>query len=248
MEKSIFIYNNDIDTDSNTSTPSEDYLSYYYPKKSDELKNSLIKPILPKPFNDPNTGIEIDDCFELSMLRLLQLIFGSNGIINFNNLTKYMDLDKKECQELYEFFLDNPGIFPDYEFYYSNAGIMLRKKWVDFLSKRNFEYKKDDSIIYPNIKNQIKLLEKFFPKLNTNYNTNNDILYEIYNQLNFNWDSLKVKYNESQKIINTSIHNTFNQYIYINELLIFVWSMTNIIEETNNITTIIYSNSELKYS
>ena len=60
--------------------------------------------------------------------------------------------------------------------------------------------------------------------------------------------SLKVKYDESHKIVNTCIHNTFNQYIYINELLIFVWSMTTIIEEINNITTIIYSNSELKYS
>ena len=239
MEKSIFVYSDD--TDSTTSTVSEDYLENYYPKKSDELKNSLIKPILPKPFNDPNTGIEIDDCFELSILRFLHLIFGSNDIINFTNLTKYMDLDKKECQDLYEFFLDNPGIFPDYEFYYSDAGIMLRKKWVDFLSGRNFEYKKDNSIIYPNIKNQIKLLETFFPKLNINYNTNNNnILNEIYSQLNFNWDSLKVKYDESDK------QETFNQHIYINESLIFVWSMTTIIEEINNI--ILYSNSELRYS
>jgi hypothetical protein len=236
MEKLMFY-----DTDSSTSTVSEDYLENYYPKKSDELKTLLIKPILPKPFNDPNTGIEIDDCFELSILRFFHLIFGSNGIINFTNLTKYMDLDNKDCQELYEFFLDNPGIFPDYEFYYSYAGIILRKKWVDFLSGRNFEYKKDDSIIYPNIKNQIKLLETFFLKLNINYNTNNaDILQEIYSQLNFNWDSLTVKYDESDK------QETFNQYIYINKSLIFVWSMTTIIEEINN--TIVYSNSELRYS
>lgn len=242
MEKSIFIYNNDFDTDSSTSTPSEDYTSYYYPKKSDELKNLLIKPILPKPFNDPNTGIEIDDCFELSILRFLHLIFGSNGVINFTNLTKYMDLTKKNCQELYEFFLDNPGIFHDCEFYYSDAGLILRKKWVDFLSSINL-------IIYPNIKNQIKLLENFFPKLNINYNTsNNIILQEIYSQLNFNWESLEVKYDESKKIVNTSIHQNYNQNIFINSSLIFIWSITTITDEINNIPTIIYSNSELIYS
>lgn len=242
MEKSIFIYNDDLDTDSSTSTPSDDYLETYYPKKSDELKNSLIKPILPKSFNDPNTGIEIDDCFELSMLRFLHLIFGSNGVINFTNLTKYMDLDKKDCQEFYEFFLDNPGIFPDCEFYYSDAGLILRKKWVDFLSSRNL-------IIYPNIKNQIKLLENFFPKLNINYNTlNNILLQEIYSQLNFNWESLEVKYDESQKVIGTSIHINNNQHIFINSSLIFVWSMTSIMEEINNTPTFVYLNSELRYS
>jgi hypothetical protein len=131
MEKSIFIYTDDIiDTDSTTSTASEDYLENYYPK-SDELKNSLIKPILPKPFIDPVSGQEIDDSYELSLLRIFHLIFGSDGIINFNNLTKYMDLNKKECQDLYDFFIDYPGIFDDYQFYYSDAGIIIRKNGLN---------------------------------------------------------------------------------------------------------------------
>lgn len=230
MEKSILN-----DTDSTTSTASEDYLENYYPKKSDELKNSLIKPILPKPFNDPNTGLEIDDCNELSLLRFFHLIFGSDGIINFTNLTKYMDLNKKECQELHDFFLDYPGIFPDYQFYYSDAGINIRKKWFELINLSISEF---------NIINQIKLLENYFPKLTVNSNNTNDILQEIYSQLNFNWDSLKVKYEESNKQVDKLKHKTLNQYIYINDSLIFIWSITIISEELN----VIYINSELRYS
>jgi hypothetical protein len=232
MEKSIFN-----DTDSTTSTASEDYLKNYYPKKSDELKNSLIKPILPKPFNDPNTGLEIDDCYELSLLRFFHLIFGSDGIINFTNLTKYMDLNKKECQELQDFFLDYPGIFNDYQFYYSDAGIIIRKKWFELINLSISEF---------TIQNQIKLLENFFPKLIINSNNTNDILEEIYNQLNFNWDSFQVKCYESYEELNTSISKILNQKIFINDSLIFIWSITTIKDKINS--NVVYFNSELIYS
>ena len=238
MEKSIFIYTDDIiDTDSTTSTASEDYLENYYPKKSDELKNSLIKPILPKPFIDPTTGLEIDDCYELSLLRFLHLIFGSNGIINLNNLTKYMDLDKKECQELQDFFIDYPGIFDDYQFYYSDAGIIIRKKWFELISLLISEF---------TIQNHIKLLENFFPKLIINSNNLVDILEAIYSQFNFNWDSFQVKCEEIQDELNTSTSKILNQKIFINDSFIFIWSITNIKNKLNN--TSLYFNSEIRYS
>jgi hypothetical protein len=208
MEKSIFIYTDDIvDTDSTTSSASEDYLENYYPKL-DELKNSIIKPILPKPFIDPTTGLEINDCYELSLLRFMHLIFGSNGIINFNNLTKYMDLNKKECQYLYDFFIDYPGIFDDYQFYYSDAGIIIRKKWSELISLIIFDF---------TIQNHIKLLENFFPKLIIKYNNLVDILEEIYDQFNFNWESFQIKCEIQDNIL--------NQKIIINESSIFIWSI-----------------------
>jgi hypothetical protein len=251
MEKSVFtnITNDNSETDSSTSTPSEDFMSSFYPKPSSGLKKQLIQPILPKPYLDSNSGIEVDDCFELSLLRFIHLIFGSNGCINFTNFTKYIDLTKKECEELYDFFLDNPGIFDDAKFYYSEAGINLRKKWVEFLSLRNFEYKKSESIINPNIKNLIKFLENFFPKININNNlSNNFLLQEVYSQLNFNWESLELVYGEFQKIIGTSIHQSSVQNIVINKTPIFIWEMTRILEIIEETPVEIYSNSELRYS
>lgn len=236
MEKSIFIYTDDIiDTDSRTSSASEDYLENYYPK-SDELKNSLIKPILPKPFIDPASGQEIDDSYELSLLRFFHLIFGNDSIINFTNLTKYMDLNKKECQELQDFFIDCPGIFDDYQFYYSDAGINIRKKWFELISLLISEF---------TIQNHIKLLENFFPKLITNLKNPVDILEEIYSQLNFNWDSFHVKCEEIQEEQDTSTSKILNQKIFINYSFIFVWSIT-IIKDNNNYN-IIFFNSELRY-
>jgi len=236
MEKSIFIYTDDIiDTDSTTSTASEDYLENYYPK-SDELKNSLIKPILPKPFIDPASGQEIDDSYELSLLRYMHLMFGNDGIINFDNLTKYMDLNKKECQEIQDFFINYPGIFPDYQFYYSDAGIIIRKKWFEIISLFNFDF---------TIKNQIKLLEKIFPKLITNSNNLVDILEDIYSQLNFNWDSFYIKCDEIQEKFDNNINIILNQKIFINNILIFIWSITTIKDKITN--NCIYSNSEFRY-
>lgn len=219
MEKSIFIYTDDAnDTDSSTSTASEDYLENYYPKKSDELKNSLIKPVLPKPFIDPTSGQEIDDSYELSLLRFMHLIFGNDGIINFDNLTKYMDLNKKECQELHDFFIDYPGIFPDHQFYYSDAGIIIRKKWFELISLIIFDF---------TIQNHIKLLENFFPKLIIKSKNSIDILEEIYSQFNFNWDSFQVKCEEQD----TS--KIFYHKIFINETLIFIWTVNNFDSKLN---------------
>jgi len=236
MEKSIFIYTDDIiDTDSTTSSASEDYLENYYPKL-DELKNSLIKPILPKPFIDPTTGLEIDDCYELSLLRFMHLIFGSNGIINFNNLTKYMDLNKKECQDLYDFFIDYPGIFDDYQFYYSDAGIIIRRKWYELISFIILKF---------NIQDHIKLFKNFFPKIIINSKNSLDILEDIYSHFNFNWDSLQVKCNEIQEEFDNNVNMILNQKILINNILIFIWSITTIKNKITNNS--IYLNSEIKY-
>lgn len=256
MEKSVFVNitndnskNDNSETDSSTSTPSDDLVSLFYQKPSNELKKYLIKPVLPKPFYDLNNGIEIDDCFELSLLRFIHLIFGFEGIINFTNLEKYMDLTKKECDELNDFFLDNPGIFDDANFYYSDAGIILRKKWVDFLSLQNFEYKKSNSIINPNIKNLLKFLEKYFPKLKINIELPNKILLqELYSQLNFNWESLGLVYEEFQKVVGTSIHQSSIQNIIINQVPVFTWEMSIIKEVVEDTLIEIYSNSELRYS
>jgi len=236
MEKLIFIYTDDIiDTDSTTSSASEDYLENYY-LKSDELKNSLIKPILPKPFIDPTTGLEIDDCYELSLLRFMHLIFGSNGIINFNNLTKYMDLNKKECQDLYDFFIDYPGIFDDYQFYYSDAGIIIRRKWYELISFIILKF---------NIQDHIKLFKNFFPKIIINSKNSLDILEDIYSHFNFNWDSLQVKCNEIQEEFDNNVNMILNQKILINNILIFIWSITTIKNKITNNS--IYLNSEIKY-
>ncbi len=248
MQKSVFINNSE--TDSDTSTPSEDFMSSFYPKPSTELKKNILKPVLPKPYFDLNKDIEVDDCFELSLLRFLHLIFGSNGVINYTNLEKYMDLTKKPCDDLNDFFLDNPGILNDPMYYYSDAGVNLRKKWVELLSERDFfEYKKSDYLINSTIKNFFNFMENFFPKLRVNRELSNNFLIEdIYSQLNFNWDSLELKYGEFQKVIGTSIHQSSIQNIVINKTPVFVWEMSIIKEVIEDNPVEVYSNSELRYN
>ncbi len=94
-------------------------------------------------------------------------------------------------------------------------------------------------------------MENFFPKLTINKDknlSNNFLLQQVYEQINFNWDSLDIVYDESQKIVGASIHQSSIQNIIINKTPIFVWKMSIIKEVIKNTQIEIYSNSELIYS
>ena len=123
------------ESDSTTSTTS------YEEEKFDDtikmvniFKEQLIKPVMYQSFNRQYSDQEIDDSFELALLRFLHLVFSVDGVINFDNLTKYMD-DSLSCNTLKEYFEENPGVMNDYEFYYTGAGTDIRAKFYDLLSQ-----------------------------------------------------------------------------------------------------------------
>jgi hypothetical protein len=239
------------ESDSSTSTAS-DYEEKYIEKSDLEkerlkLKGELIIPIKSKPFTRLFSNEIINDNFELVLLRVLHLLFLEDDLINIENLKKFMDLNRKECDEMLQFFSENRGVFIDDEFYYSVAGLSLRTQWFDLLSNKNiFMYKEDKKSIYPDIENYIRFIKYYFPLLKIESSNIQDQLNEIYNQLNFNFKTLEVIYSDYQKIELTTIHKSQIQNIIINGIEIFIWEMFKINEISNN-SVEIYSESELRY-
>lgn len=241
------------ETDSNTSTTSyledihDDSLSLCNLNIVNKLKDELIQPVMPKPYINLLINLEIDDSFELSLLRFIHLVFSKDGVINTNNLTKYMNLNYDLCNQLYDYFLDNPGVMIDYEYYYSDAGIRVRDSWYNFLSNRYFFiYKNSDkTCLRPDLNNLFRFFEFFFPNLSLDGNTLQDKLKNIYNQLNFNFESLEVLYSVSRVVVPNMLHNTDIQNIRINNNNIFTWEIINLINESN---VIIFSDSVLRYT
>jgi len=222
--------------------------------KEKSLKNELIKPIQSKSFNNNNKNIIINDAFELSLLRFMHLIFSFDGLINFDNLNKWMDLNNPLCIELNDFFIDNPGFMFDSDFYYSETGQQYREKWFELLSNRQFfNYKNNfNTEIYPSIENFYKFLENFFPKLifmnqGVNLMNEQEKLENIYNSLNFNFESFKILYGTYNKLENNMIHFSSIQNILINNINIFVWEIVSVKELINNNLSEIYSESEFRY-
>ncbi len=269
-------YNNpELSTDSSTSSASEssnnsmnindelDQEQNDFIPNLNELKEQLVQPIKPKSFVSNLTNQTIEDNFELALLRWIHLIFSMDNLIIFDNLNKYMDLTNGLCLELNDFFIDNPVVMLDSEFYYSDTGIIYREKWFDLLSNRNFfNYKNTDldtninvkKGIYPSIENFYKFLENFFPKLTFEKENQNDQikLDIIYSKLNFNFDSLKLVYATYRSIDNGMIHSCSIQNIIINnDSPLFVWENMSIkeIDNTNSNTGTkeFFSDSELRY-
>jgi hypothetical protein len=219
-------YHSDTDSDTSTTSEAEEYSNLN--NKLIELRESLIQPISGKDImiNDETfqNNFQVNDSFEIIMLRLLHLLLNNDGVINFDNLKKYMMDNKKECDELFDFFLNNPGIMQDKEFYSSQAGLLLRNKWVVFLSNREFDYIKNGYQISSSLANFYKFFEIFFPKINQkrNFTTEQDKLNYIYSKLNFNFDSLRIVHGIYNKINNNIIHSGQIQNIVINDMDIFV--------------------------
>lgn len=253
MQKpSNMYYNSNSNSDSDTSTASLcDEEKYQVEDLKSKLQELLIKPVTGtelKYFNQNNNSeILVNDNFEISLLRFMHLIFSNDGVVLFENLTKYMDLEKKECQELYEYFRDFPGVMVDSDFYKSITGIQIRQKWFAFLSNRNFlAYKNLNYELVPCMKNVYSFFDNFFPKLL--YKTSNneqEQLSNIYTQLNFNYKSINIVYSTYQKIENDFIHSSSIQNIIIDGIELYIWEISRVTFMNLNE---LFSNSELRFS
>ena len=240
MDTSVFITNNSIiidDTDSDTSSTStaDEFKEFTNEKKNETKRKSnildkLIKPIQSHMYVDNETLQEIEDGFELSLLRLLHLWFSSDGVINFPNLTKYMDTNKAECKELEEFFIDNPGVMIDSDFYSSDAGIKIRKAWYKFLSDRDFfQYIHGTHQLVPDNSIFFTFIKQFFPLVNTNLNDNDqEKLNRIYSDFSFGDYKFKVIYSTYSQKDNQIIHKGFIHNIFVNDIELFVFESTQV--------------------
>jgi hypothetical protein len=261
MDTSVFITDNNIiidDSDSDTSSTStvEELNTFKNEKSGDsniksELMDRFVKPIQSHMYLDKDKSLEIEDGFEVSLLRLLHIWFSSDGVINFNNLTKHMDLEKTESIELEDFFLDNPGVMTDSDFYSTEAGIKIRKSWYEFLSNRAFfSYVNKSHQLAPDNANFFNFIKNFFPLVNfyenLNYNEQ-EKLNIIYKAFSFSLNKFHVVYSTYTRADNELGHKGFVHNIFINDIELFVLESTSI-RKLNNLDQIYWTKTELKYS
>ena len=236
MDTSVFITDNIIDnniiiddTDSDTSSAStvEELKNSNNEKSSasnikSDLMDRFVKPIQSHMYVDKDKSLEIEDGFEVSLLRLLHIWFSSDGIINFDHLTKHMCQEKKESIELEEFFLDNPGVMTDSDFYSSEAGIKIRKSWYEFLSNREFlSYVNNSHQISSDNANFFQFIKYFFPLINFNGNPDfneQEKLNIIYNEFSFSPNKFRVVYSTYTQTDNEFAHKSFVHNIFINDI------------------------------
>jgi hypothetical protein len=217
--------------------------------KSFQLREQLIKPIMSLPFKELVNNEEINDSFELCLLRFMHLVFSNNGIINIENLQKYMNMDKNICIKLNEYFMEYSEVIRDNRYYHSRKGIITRLKWFKLLSNNNFlTYTGINMGISSDINNFIAFFDNFFPKLNINGNTYQEKLTDIYSKLNFNFDSFDVIHSTNEKMIGKLIQKTTMQTIKINGIELFAFDMTKIIDTFESNLIEIFNNSEFRYS
>ena len=258
MDTSIFITDTNIiqsDSDSSTSSAStaDELIQTVQLNANSNYKNILIdqfvKPIKSHGFFDREQNKVIEDGFELALLRLSHIFFSSNGVMNFTRLTKWMDMNKLESQELEEFFLDNPGVMDDSDFYSSEAGISIRKAWYNFLSNRNFfTYIHSTHQIVPDISNWFAWINNFFPAINfSNGQNEQDKLNIIYSALSWTDTNFQVIYSSFKKTNNEIEQYGFIQNIIVNGIELFLFESTNIKKQTN-INQIYWTKTELSYS
>jgi len=222
-------------TDSSTSSISDDMFN---------INNDidLLEPIFSK-----------NNSFEVSILRILHILFSEDNTIIHNRLHQYMD-NSIWCNNIKEFFYDNPGVMKDANFYKTNAGIYLIEQWVELLEDQNFfTYNLETNReISPNITNFLSFIYNTFPLLKKEDSDNmQTILTNIYTQLNVDIGIVFVSYLKC--LPNNQIHKSTIQHIYINNNkiseLCYIWEIVEILETYNiNQTITIYSESELKFA
>ena len=256
MNTSLFITNTDIiedDSDSDTSSTStiEELNEQFHVNNNDsiknKLKNKLVKPIKSCMYFDKDKNENVEDGYELVILRFLHIFFSTDGVIKFNHLSNLMDMDKKECRELEDFFVDNPGVMTDSDFYSSDAGIKIRKEWYDFLSNREFfTYVHVSHQLFPDNKNFLLFIKHFFPLINFIDESNDqEKLDVIYSHFNFE-NNLQVVYSTYFKIENDFIHKSFIHNISVNKIDLFIIESTSVIQ-VNNINKLFFTKTELRY-
>jgi len=265
MDTSVFITDNNIvidDTDSDTSsTSTADELKVF----SNEIKHSqniklqlieqFVNPIQSNGFYNKTNSQEIEDGFELALLRLVHIWFSSDGVINFTNLTKYMDLNKTVCKEIEEFFIDNPGVMSDSDFYSTDAGIAIRTVWYEFLSAREFfKYVHETHQLVPTNENFFAFVNQFFPLVHFSTNTSasselneQDKLNEIYNAFSFGQNKFHVQYSTYTKTENQMIHKGFIHNIFVNNIELFALESAQI-RKFVDLDKIYWTKTELRYS
>jgi len=176
--------------------------------------------------------IKYTDCFEISLLRFLHMIFGNNGKMELNQHPNLV------CNnELISYFLDK-SFFYDVNYYETRNGFQERANWCNFLNERNiFKYKKNNLYeVCASLENLFNFFSYFF-----NISFENKDYQDNLNKLAYllSTEDKKIKF-ELNNFGNIS-SNTFyiNSYIkiFVNNDNLYDWEIYQYFKVENNYIT-----------
>lgn len=172
--------------------------------------------------------IKYTDCFEISLLRFLHLVFGNNGKIELNKITN---------QEL-NYYFSNNTFYYDNNYYETCDGYDERANWCDFLNERNiFKYKKENKYeVCASLENLFSFFSHFF---NINFENKNyqDNLNKLANVLSK--DNLQIRFelnNFGRKTPDSFYMNSYIK-IFVNNDNLYDWEITQYFHVENNCIT-----------
>ncbi len=176
-------------------------------------------------FNDDDKKISYTDCFEVSLLRFLHILFVKDSLIDLELMKQFMD-DSLFCEQIINYFTKYKKVHYDALYYESNDGFVERTEWCILLNKNKFFMYKLYGLyeLCATIDNLMLFFNIYFPKINIDYKENKSI-----NFINFN---LKCNINHKTNY-NESIFTKSKIFININKQK-YTWIITQFFENINN--------------
>jgi len=177
--------------------------------------------------------IKYTDCFEISLLRFLHLIFGNNGTVELNKVPNLQPND-----ELDFYFYENKTFYNDINYYETNIGFKERARWCDFLNERNiFKYKMENKYeVCASLENLFSFFSHFFNITfeNKNYQDNLNKLANI-----LSTDNLQIRFKLFNFGNKTSDSFYMNSYIkiFVNDDNLYDWEITQYFNVENDCIT-----------
>jgi hypothetical protein len=190
--------------------------------------------------------VSYTDCFEISLLRFIHLIFGKNNKIDLELLQIDMD-NSKYCSDLVDFFTLRNYFSNDEYYYFTEIGLVERADWCKFLNdSKIFKYKQEDKYeVCATFENLFTFFKIYFPKNNFGSEVTLDItvnniesnklfkcyenkLNKLFKNMSYNFDvSCKLNYlfNKSKNNKTDIIYTEIIVQIYINDDYLLDWKI-----------------------
>lgn len=195
--------------------------------------NQLIKNIVQFPKPIININNLYNDCFEISMLRFMHIIIGSDNNISLNKL-KYIIGDTYTNNKLYDFF-------SIYNKYNNTIDLEERMNWYNMLNSIGC------CKMNPPIDNLIIFLETFFPRIMSG-NSDQVKITQLLSSLAIN-NNFYIKVYKNGSIYQDKIYEEFTIKIFINNNNMYDWQFYQYYENINDLKgQFITGYTELKYS
>lgn len=192
----------------------------------------------PEPISNLNINIDdiqYSDDFEVSILRLIHIIFGDDSFINLNKLRESIG-ERYDTNELFIFLSKNNKIR-------KYISVRQRIEWCNLLNHKSFfQYTYQNKYkLKPILNNLFVFFKIFFPNLKLNKDNK---LNQIFDFFKINFEHFKNGYYTTDKI-----YEEINIKLFLDGNNLYNWKIYQYYENLNNCKgKLITGYSDLKYS